>query len=226
MQEEDIGGTIDFNEDGNFLDEVLNDFIQEQKDMVFADGTKLQKGLRSSIVDPRRATTGPGAEDEEDGPVDVQKALREQQARQEETEQELLRMKREAKDTSIETCQEYLQEVRVDDEWDCETILSTYSTLDNHPTLIKDTNAKFKKYRSPHQRALDAEAAGSSGMSSAGSVLSRSSRSLASRSKAGSTIYGTSSALSAKYVNRFIFWSCVWYHANGCISLSCRLGDL
>ena len=33
--------------------------------------------------------------------------------------------------------QVYLQEEEARDEWDCETILSTYSTLDNHPSLIK-----------------------------------------------------------------------------------------
>jgi hypothetical protein len=162
---------------------------------VFAEGTKVRKGLRSSIVDPTSEAAG-AVEAEEQAEVDVHQALREQQELQEETEQELLRMRREAqvKDTSIETCQEYLQEVRIDEEWDCETILSTYSTLDNHPTVIKDTNAKFKKYRSPHQRSLDAAAA-SSGMSSAGSVASRS---LASRSKAASTVYGTPAALTAK----------------------------
>jgi hypothetical protein len=56
------------------------------------------------------------------------------------------------------------------DEWDCESILSTYSTLDNHPTLIKDKNSKFRKYRSYHQRSLDAEAAKAG--SSNGSVMS------------------------------------------------------
>jgi hypothetical protein len=28
LQEEDIGGAIDFNEDGNFLDDVLDEFLQ------------------------------------------------------------------------------------------------------------------------------------------------------------------------------------------------------
>ena len=46
-------------------------------------------------------------------------------------------MKHAPKDTGIETCQAYLQEVRIEEEWDCESILSTYSTLDNHPTVIK-----------------------------------------------------------------------------------------
>lgn len=33
--------------------------------------------------------------------------------------------------------QEYLREERVHEQWDCETILTTYSTLDNHPHLIQ-----------------------------------------------------------------------------------------
>lgn len=31
------------------------------------------------------------------------------------------------------------------EEWDCETIISTYSTLDNHPRLIKDPKSKLCK---------------------------------------------------------------------------------
>jgi len=197
LQEEDIGGTIDFTEDGNLLDEVMDEFLQAEKDAVFAEGTNYRKGQRSSVVDPTLTNKAAHSEEEvELTAIDIQQERLEQQKLQEENEQVLLQLKREAanKDTSIESCQEYLREVRIDEEWDCETIVSTYSTLENHPTLIKDTNKKFKKYVSPHQRALDAAAAGSN-MSSAGSVASRS---MASRSKSGSTIYGTASSLTAK----------------------------
>ena len=45
-------------------------------------------------------------------------------------------------------CQEYLAEEREEEHWDCETILTTYSTLDNHPSIIKDTNnSKNRKKR-------------------------------------------------------------------------------
>jgi protein LTV1 len=130
-----MGGTIDFNEDNNLLEGVLDEYLQAAKDTIFAEGTKHRKGARSTIVVPGEE----GAEGEEAGEVDIQRELREQVELQEETEQVLLRMKRDAanKDTSIETCQAYLQEVRIEEEWDCESILSTYSTLDNHPTLIK-----------------------------------------------------------------------------------------
>jgi hypothetical protein len=33
--------------------------------------------------------------------------------------------------------QEYLREEREYEQWDCETILTTYSTLDNHPSVIQ-----------------------------------------------------------------------------------------
>ena len=51
----------------------------------------------------------------------------------------------------LTTCQEYLAEVKIEEEWDCESILSTYSILNNHPTLItneidvKTSNMKNKK---------------------------------------------------------------------------------
>lgn len=183
-------------QDGNLLDEVMDEFLQAEKDAVFAEGTNYRKGQRSSVIDPTKQNKVLEEEEIDPAQVDIQQERLEQQQLQEETEKELLRMRREAanKDTSIETCQEYLREVRIDEEWDCETIVSTYSTLDNHPTLIKDTNTKFRKYKSPHQRALEAEESGTN-MNSAGSVMSRS---MASRSKAGSSIYGTSSSLSAK----------------------------
>lgn len=48
----------------------------------------------------------------------------------------------------------YLAEEREEEQWDCETILTTYSTLDNHPSLIKDGNAnknRKKKDRRPQK---------------------------------------------------------------------------
>ena len=74
---------------------------------------------------------------QESTPADLHALAAEQNALQAATEAELLRMKHAPKDTGIETCQAYLQEVRIEEEWDCESILSTYSTLDNHPTVIK-----------------------------------------------------------------------------------------
>ena len=41
--------------------------------------------------------------------------------------------------------QAYLAEEREQEQWDCETILTTYSTLDNHPSLIKETGPRSRK---------------------------------------------------------------------------------
>jgi hypothetical protein len=61
--------------------------------------------------------------------------------------------------TEIDKCQEYLREglERPLLDWDCETILSTYSTLDNHPSVIGAPISKNK----PRRRDLRKGAFGS-----------------------------------------------------------------
>jgi protein LTV1 len=44
--------------------------------------------------------------------------------------------------------QEYLREEREQEQWDCETILTTYSTLDNHPAVIQKERRHKKKGQS------------------------------------------------------------------------------
>ena len=205
------------NEDASAaFNNAMDEFLLEKQDLLFIEGTKLRKGmpkgLRSDVTLPTGDVAVAGAlPEEEEVEVDAHIAAIEQNTLQQATEEVLLRMKHDAlhKDRSIETCQAYLQEVRIEEEWDCESILSTYSTLDNHPTVIKDTNSKFRKYKSPHQRSLDAEAAAASNMSSAGSVASRNSRMTKSViSKGPSIIYGTPAALAAanaKYVIQFYY---------------------
>lgn len=141
LEEEDIGGTIDLNEDASLFNDVLDEFLLEKQDQLFIEGTKLRKGMKKGVRSDVVLT--PEEEAALLVPVDTHLAATEQNHLQQATEQVLLRMKHDAlhKDTSIETCQAYLQEVRIEDEWDCESILSTYSTLDNHPTLIKVTYA-------------------------------------------------------------------------------------
>jgi hypothetical protein len=54
-----------------------------------------------------------------------------------------------------------------------ESVLSTYSTLDNHPSLIKDpTNSKFQPYKSKYVRNMERVAATSHNNSSNNSVVS------------------------------------------------------
>ena len=46
------------------------------------------------------------------------------------------------------------------EEYDCESIISTYSTLDNHPSVIKEKgSAGYKPYKSRHSKLAEAEAA-------------------------------------------------------------------
>lgn len=146
------------------MNEIFDKFLQEQKDNVYVEGVKkLKKGVRSSVTLTLLgddATDSRGEEEVEVSikEVDVAKEYEEQEKLQSEYREAVMQMIAESSihDKEIETCQEYLQETRIDDEWDCETILSTYSTLDNHPTVIKDTNSKFKKYKSRYVKEMDA----------------------------------------------------------------------
>ena len=47
--------------------------------------------------------------------------------------------------------------------WDCETIVSTYSNLDNHPGLIKDDSVRKKSAARAAARAAAAAADAASG---------------------------------------------------------------
>lgn len=89
--------------------------------------------------------------------IDTKKELNEQEELQREYGEAVQDMISDSKvhDKEIETCQAYLQETRIEDDWDCETILSTYSTLDNHPTVIKDTNTKYRKYKNHYLKSLE-----------------------------------------------------------------------
>lgn len=63
---------------------------------------------------------------------------------------------------AIVTCQAYLTEQKPEEEFDCETIISTYSTLDNHPSIIRadesaTSNKKNRKKISQAARAKQAQ---------------------------------------------------------------------
>ena len=98
---------------------------QEQKDNLFVEGTKLRKGERSSIIVKKQQSSSAGDDDDADEsngdaaaePVDLQREFQEQEQLQRETQAVLRDMKaaeEAGKDTSIETCQAYLQEVRIE----------------------------------------------------------------------------------------------------------------
>ena len=70
--------------------------------------------------------------------VDLKKEVNEQKMRQIAGQLDLEEFN-EINDThqGILKCQAYLREERPEELWDCESIISTYSTLDNHPSVIK-----------------------------------------------------------------------------------------
>jgi hypothetical protein len=70
--------------------------------------------------------------------VDIQREIAEQKLRQIAAELEVEEFDEiNDKHHEILTCQSYLAAERPVDDFDCESIISTYSTLDNHPSIIK-----------------------------------------------------------------------------------------
>ena len=100
--------------------------LQDKKDHILAEGVTVKKGARALQDDVASDT------------VDLKKEVAEQKMRQMYGQLELEEFD-EINDThqGILTCQSYLREERPEELWDCESIISTYSTLDNHPSVIK-----------------------------------------------------------------------------------------
>lgn len=170
MQDEEQleGGEIELTSDDPLFTSMIEEFLQEQADLKYAEGRLvLPKGTRSTFLvrDGQDAQTvvDENGQAIAETPIDTHKLAAEQELLQVESAQFLQDLD-ELGEThpELETCQQYLQEEREVERWDCETILSTYSTLDNHPSLIRDTNSKFRKFKSRHERRLDAEAKASS----------------------------------------------------------------
>jgi hypothetical protein len=149
VDDEEFQGEIDFtNEEDPVLKQVLESYEEDQKDLNYLKGLQRKKGERSSArqLQQRKKIE----ENEEPQEVDLKKANKEQVLLQKEWEEQIkeidLNEKKEKVDDVMQEV-EYLKEKKVYEEWDCETIISTYSTLDNHPTLIKDPKStKFRPF--------------------------------------------------------------------------------
>ena len=158
MQGGDVGeelcGTIELEDlDSNaMLSEALNDFLQESKDEVLCNGlsdSNYQKGSRH-IEQIEKWEPLPEGESEEE----IVKRIAELTMELEDPEPEM------SEGEFIQ--QDYLKEKPTEEEWDCETILSTYSCLDNHPAVIGVESSGFggngilrkkkKKYKGKHKR--------------------------------------------------------------------------
>jgi hypothetical protein len=108
---------------------ALDDFLEDDKDHKLAEGIQLpRKGLR-------RITAIDGLPESEGGAPDYHQEFSSQLEKQASFRATLADP--EEKHVEIEDCQEYLRQTEEREEWDCESILSTYSTLDNHPSIIK-----------------------------------------------------------------------------------------
>mmetsp|Transcript_19075 Transcript_19075/g.19816 ORF Transcript_19075/g.19816 Transcript_19075/m.19816 type:complete len:568 (+) Transcript_19075:20-1723(+) len=132
-EDEDLQGLIDFESNNNLLESALDEFLQESHDNQLAEGVVIyQKGSRT-IKETEELT-------EEELARKVKEFVLESTE-----ELEVTKVDTEKDIQEMMASQEYLREEKPQEKWDCETILSTYSTLDNHPSLIqKERNPKKK----------------------------------------------------------------------------------
>lgn len=124
--ESEADGIIDLDGDDPLLEAALEDFIRGQEETA---------GLERVVAIPANEQGGEEDEDDNHQPVDFHVEYKQQQALQIDATDALQTIVSSAEDTTLEICQEYLREVKIESEWDCETIISTYSILENHPTV-------------------------------------------------------------------------------------------
>jgi protein LTV1 len=141
--EEDMQGQIDDTLDDSNRNELfeaaLNEYLEEEKDGKLVTGVLVKKGNK---VVPLQKISDEEFERafEKDGISADEKyrILAKQAEALNNSFAEVAAGMNFNDDDELLTCQEYLRETRVEEKWDCETILITYSTLENHPTIIKD----------------------------------------------------------------------------------------
>lgn len=149
---EEMQGTIDFDDNNELLESALDEFLQGSRDDQLAEGIiTYTKGSRTI--------------DESNNDLDEVELVKKVQEFIIESTEEIvstdqIEIERDLHEMMIS--QEYLREEKVQDQWDCETILSTYSTLDNHPSIIQ--KERKKKKNSMNDQSSD----GSSGFYSRG----------------------------------------------------------
>lgn len=146
--------------EGALLDEIVADFVHVQQEILDEEG-KLGNPLRTGnrlaeVLEEceRERAAEEDKEDELDGnatdPVEEDDGVAELEKM----------MERNA----------YLAP-REQERWDCETIVSTYSNLDNHPTVLRE--APLKKKKGKKKAAMDAISEAGSGVRTSKIELSR-----------------------------------------------------
>ncbi|KAF0719115.1 Aste57867_1270 [Aphanomyces stellatus] len=120
--------------EGALLHEIVDDFVNIRQELM-ADEGRLGNPLRSgNRLKEILAECAADLDDDEMKPTDPAPAIEEA-------------------DMSDLTSNPYLVS-RVEDQWDCETIVSTYSNLDNHPTIIREPSSSKKKKKAAKAAAL------------------------------------------------------------------------
>jgi protein LTV1 len=163
-----IQGMLDVNEEGTLLDEALNEFVQEKNDIELTEGIKLSEIERNN----KGARFIPGDLEGQEGMNATELAARVKEMKIDAA----VDMPEEVNDPNdvkdAMQSQPYLAEEREEEQWDCETILTTYSTLDNHPSLINDGNmSKTKKRRERGERKPRADKAAAGAAAAAAATI-------------------------------------------------------
>jgi hypothetical protein len=140
-EDEDMQGDLLIDEDDVMdpeLEAALDEYLQAQKARVYAEGT-IEKGARR-LIEVEEVTEGVKE-------VDIAKEAATQRAQQQIWQEELQELQ--ASKSSMEEewkqivdSQAYLREEKIEEQWDCETVLSTYSTRDNLPSVLRRPKKK------------------------------------------------------------------------------------
>lgn len=151
-EEDELQGGIDIAEGNVMFEDALDEFLTDKKDEIFAEGT-----LIKDVIFNKSYWNEPG-QDVRDEKVRKDNYI--EQMMEQVVLDDVVRDKTKRGDDAIEDLmksQTYLSEERVEDEWDCESVLSTYSTLDNHPKLIKEPGAGFRPRSNRYTRSVEAQ---------------------------------------------------------------------
>lgn len=185
LQADDIQGVIDANVEGTLLDAALDEFIQVRNrfknlhpslfhififsyhfpDLCFQDRHDIELSEGVKLSDIEKAAKGarflPG-----DNAADLDETELAARIAQLKVDSSVLLPPEEVEDPAtvaeVMKSVSYLAEEREEEQWDCETILTTYSTLDNHPSIIKDANPNKNRKKRERRPRKEAEATSSS----------------------------------------------------------------
>ncbi|OQR80849.1 hypothetical protein ACHHYP_17111 [Achlya hypogyna] len=134
LDEEETRGELVL--EGDLLESIVQDYVHIQQEVMNAEGrigNPLRTGNRLQEVLAECAAEDAEYESEEELVVEM------------------------ANMDDVAHTNPYLAP-RVEDQWDCETIVSTYSNLDNHPTLLREPRReKPKKKKNPNHIILSSK---------------------------------------------------------------------